>query len=213
MKRLSFLCALALASCVHVTPEVRVPATLALFESPTWHTMSAQHHVVVTVQLAGGQHETRNLRGLVAVGQPDKLRLRALGPAGITLFDLLVIGGTQPVIISAIRGPGDGASGQALSEVITSLAADLACAYNLQPGPPERHAVVEGDAVVVDEPGRRIRLSHYSGTPATWRRAEIKTPKYLVEVEVNEVVIDPAFEPAVFNPTPTSGLDPAGAGH
>jgi hypothetical protein len=209
MKRLWYIAVLALASCVHVKPEVRVPAELAFFESPAWRTMSAQHHVVVTVTLANGQHETRNLRGLVAVGQPDKLRLRALGPAGITLFDLLVFGGTQPQVLSAIRGPGDGASGQALSEVITSLAADLACAYNLRPGPPERHAIVEGDAVVIEEPGRRIRLSHYSGTPAVWRRAEIKTPKYLVEVEVNEVAIDPAFEISVFNPT--SGLDPARA--
>ncbi len=208
MKRLCVVAALLLASCVHVKPEVRVPATLTLFQSPAWHTMSAQHHVIVTVTLANGQHETRSLRGLVGVAQPDKLRLRALGPAGITLFDLLLRAGTKPQILSSIRGPEDGPSGQALAEVITSLAADLACAYDLQPRPPERHVSVEGDAVVVEEPGRRVRLSRFTGRPATWRRAEIKTPKYLVEVEVNEVVIDPAFEQSIFNP---SYVDPATA--
>jgi hypothetical protein len=149
------------------------------------------------VNLDGGQHETRTLRGLVAVAQPDKLRLRALGPAGITLFDFVVQNG-QPKVVSALRSPGEGRSGQALAEVITSLAADLACAYDLEPRPPERHATVEGNAILVEEPGRRVRLSRYSGKPTVWHRAEIKTAKYLVEVEVDELVLGGELDPSMF---------------
>jgi hypothetical protein len=171
------------------------PASIALVESPTWRTLSAEHRVIVTVTLDGGKREVRTLRGVIAVERPDRFRLRALGPAGITLFDLLVKGG-QPRVISAIRKPGDGAAGDALAGVIASLAADLACAYTLEPRPPGRTVQQDGDAVVVAEPGRRVRLSRFAA--GLWRHAEITSGRYAVVVEVDEAEADPALDPALF---------------
>ena len=185
---------LALAGCAHVT---YVPATRALVDQPAWKTLSAQHRVTVRVQRLGGT-DTRSLRGLVAVQRPDRFRLRALGPAGLTLFDLLVRGGV-PKVVSAIRRPEQGVSGKALDEVIHSLAADLACAYFLTPAPDGRTVAQRADTVEVREPGRTVVLSRFAGTPATWRRAEIDTPKYHVTVEVDEATPDAALDPAMFD--------------
>jgi hypothetical protein len=186
-----------LAGCAHVRPAPSVVATAALVETPAWHTQSSQHRVTVTVDLDGGKHETRTLRGIVAVERPDRLRLAALGPAGIKLFDLLVRNG-QPKIISAIRAPDSGPGGQALADVIASLASDLACAYDLAPVPSERHVRAEDDSVIVEEPGRWVRLSRFAGKPATWRRAEIKAAKYRVIVEVDEQATDVVLDADVF---------------
>ncbi|MEO6952382.1 MAG: hypothetical protein ABI321_11260 [Polyangia bacterium] len=186
--------ALLLAGCAHVT---YVPATAALVEHPAWKTLSAQHRVTVQVRLDKGT-EQRTLRGLVAVQRPDRFRLRALGPAGLTLFDLLVRDGV-PKVVSAIRRPEQGPGGKALDEVIHSLADDLACAYLLEPSPGNRVVTQKGDAVEVREPGRTVVLSRFAGTPATWRRAEIETPKYHVTVEVDEATPDATLDPAMFD--------------
>ncbi len=187
---------LCCAGCVRplLAPVV---ATTALVESPAWHAQTAEHRVTVSVKLDQGGVERRSLRGVVAVERPDRLRLRALGPAGITLFDLLVTDG-RPRVLSAIRRPEDGASGKTLEGVIASLAQDLACAYDLAPRAAGRHTRLEDAQVVVEEPGRTVRLSRFSGTPATWRRADISTEKYTVTVEVERVEIDPALDPSLF---------------
>lgn len=196
--RASILCAvLGLCACARPLPAPRTAASVALVEDPAWQTLSAQHRVTVTVDRGEGKRETRSLRGLIAVKRPDRLRLRALGPAGITLFDLLVKQG-QPKVLSSIRGP-ESAAGRGLDEVIRSLAGDLACAYALEPSPPGRRFRLEGDAVLVEEPGRRVRLSDFAGTPPVWRKAEITAGRYSVAVEVGEVEVDAALDPALFD--------------
>ena len=192
MKASAFAFAL-LAACAHVA---YVPGTTALVEHPAWTTLSAQHRVTVRVRLEHGT-DTRTLRGLVAVQRPGSFRLRALGPAGLTLFDLLVRDG-QPKVVSAIRRPDQGASGKALDDVIHSLAADLACAFLLSPAPDGRAVTRQGDVVEVKEPGRTVQLTRFAGTPATWRHAEIETPKYHVTVEVDEAEVDATLDPAMF---------------
>ncbi|HEX9103206.1 MAG TPA: glycosyltransferase, partial [Polyangia bacterium] len=82
-----------LASCAHAPP----PAPELLPASTAWKTMRAEHRVTVE---AGGQRRT--LRGLIAVERPDRFRLRALGPAGLTLFDIVSVGG-QARVIEAIK--------------------------------------------------------------------------------------------------------------
>ena len=188
---------LGLGGCTRPLPFTITPASAALVEAPAWKTLSAQHRVTVDVTLDGGKHDIRKLRGIVAVARPDRFRLRALGPAGITLFDLLVRNG-EAKIISAIRSPSDGAAGQALAGVITSLAADLACAYTLEPRPADRRVRLDGDRVLVEEPGRVVKLSRFSGTPAVWRHAEINSGKYHVVVEVDAAEVDPALDPSLF---------------
>jgi hypothetical protein len=183
-----------LGGCAHAR-LVPVPATVALVERPGWHALTAEHRVRVTVRV-DGRTDQRSLRGLIAVERPDRLRLRALGPAGITLFDLLVRTGHAKVL-SAIRGPSDSTSGRALGDVITSLAADLSCAYALEPGV-GRSVRLDGNAVLVEEPGRRVRLSRFAGSPPTWRRAEIAAGNYFVLVEVDQVTADPSLDPTMF---------------
>jgi hypothetical protein len=185
------LLALALAGCAHVAPHrVSLAATPSFVTAPRWHTLTAQHRVNVTVRLPG-KIEKRTLRGLVAVERPGNLRLRALGPAGLTLFDLLVRNG-EPKIVSAIR---DSAG---LEDVIHSLASDLAAAFALDPE--GERTVVQGDAhtIIVREPGRRVSLFDFAGTPPIWHRAEIETDRYHVSVEVEDAKPDVALDPSMF---------------
>ena len=197
MTRRGLALLLLCAACHRPFLVPTVPASAALVETPSWRAQTAEHRVAVTVRLDKGGTEQRSMRGVVAVQRPDRLRLRALGPAGITLFDLLVTDG-RPRVLSALRGPGDGGAGHALSAVIASLAQDLACAYDLGPRPVGRKAWLDAGIVVVEEPGRTVRLSRFSGTPPTWRRAEIETEKYSVTVDVDRVEIDPALDPSLF---------------
>ena len=175
-----------LAGCAHLRT---VPADVAYVRAPAWRTMTSQQRVQVLVHL-GDHDETRALRGLLAVERPDKFRLRALGPAGLTLFDLLVRRG-EAKVISAIR------HSAALDEVIASLAADLETAYALEPDP-GRTIEQAGDAVVVRSGERTVRLSRFAGSPPTWRKAEIETPRYRVTVSVEDVTVDPTLDPAMF---------------
>ena len=199
MRGIGWLALLWLAGCGHrVALAPSLPATAAFVSAPSWHTLSAEHRVTITVPLERGRTDTRSLRGLIAVLRPDQFRLRALGPAGLTLFDLLVKDG-KPTVVSAIRSPSDGASGQTLADVITSLAADLACAYALAPSA-ERTLRLEGDTVVVEEPGRKVRLSRFSGDKPTWHRAEIEAARYRVTVEVSRVELDPVIDSAMWDP-------------
>jgi hypothetical protein len=201
MRRALLVAALLATGCPRAALPPVVDARAALVEAPAWRSQTAEHRVTVTVRLDGGAVERRSLRGVIAIERPGRLRLRALGPAGITLFDLLVTDGT-PRVIAAIRRPSDGPGGQALDNVIASLAQDLACAYDLQPRAAGRTVKLEGKVVVVEEPGRTVRLSHFAGAPAIWRHAEIhtdqKNAKYDVTVDVEHVEVDPALDPSLF---------------
>ncbi|MCU1281583.1 MAG: glycosyltransferase [bacterium] len=91
-----WLVALFVASCAH-KPQTMTADLLPA--SDRWHTMRAEHRV--TVEASG---QKRTLRGLIAVERPDRFRLRALGPGGITLFDVVSVGG-EVRIIESIKDP------------------------------------------------------------------------------------------------------------
>ena len=162
---------LLLASCAHAPP----PSTVSALDK-SWKTLRAEHKVTIE---AGGQKRT--LRGLIAVERPDRFRLRALGPAGITLFDIVDVGGNVRVLES-IKDPNAGA----LAKILPSMAADLSAAYDLEPRPPGRTV----SAHTIEEPGRRV-----SETPST---IDIETAEYKVHVDVGSVERDVALDPALW---------------
>jgi hypothetical protein len=167
----------ALAGCAHAPPPATVAPTAA-----TWKTMRAEHRVTIE---AGGQKRT--VRGLIAVEKPDRFRLRALGPAGITLFDVVSVAGDVRVIES-IKDP----NSSALGKILPSMAADLQAAYDLEPRPAGRVVKHEGDVTVITEPGRTVRE-----TPA---RIDIEDPEmgYKVRVDVGAVETDVTLDPAMW---------------
>lgn len=169
---------LLVASCAHAPP----PAPELLPASTAWHTMRAEHRVTVE---AGGQKRT--LRGLIAVERPDRFRLRALGPAGITLLDVVSVAG-QVRVVEAIKDP----SASALGKILPSMAADLQAAYDLTPRPPERTVTREDGVTVIRDNGRTVRE-----TPA---RIDIANPAggYTVHVEVGSVERDVPLDPALW---------------
>jgi hypothetical protein len=166
------------ASCAHAPP----PAAADLPASAAWKTMRAEHKVTVE---AGGQKRT--LRGLIAVARPDRFRLRALGPAGLTLFDVVDVGGNVRVL-QAIKDP----NGSALGKILPSMAGDLSAAYDLAPRPPERTVTRQDGATVIRENGRTI-----TETPA---RIDIDNTAggYKVHVDVVSVDKDVALDPAMW---------------
>ena len=78
------------------------------------------------------------------------------------------------------------------------LAAFVACAYALEPRLPARRVQLDGDAVLVEEPGRRVRLTRFTGAPPLWHHAEIETPRYRVTVEVDGATLDATLDPELF---------------
>lgn len=194
------LAALALVAALGCGPRPRPPeGPAAEPAAAAWRTLRAEHRVQLTVELDGGARETRSLRGAIAVERPDRFRLRALGPGGIALFDLLHVRG-ETQVLQAIRDP----KSSVLGEIIPQLAGDLSAAYALEPAPPERRVQVAGDAVVVDEPARRVRLSGFRrvhGVPVPMR-IEIanRARRYQVVIEAHDVEVDVALDPALFRP-------------
>ncbi len=169
---------LMLASCAHAPP----PAPADLPASTAWKTMRAEHKVTVE---AGGQKRT--LRGLIAVARPDRFRLRALGPAGLTLFDIVDVGGDVRVI-EAIKDP----NASALGKILPSMAGDLSAAYDLQPRPPERTVTRQDGATIIRENGRTIRE-----TPQAID-IDNRAGAYKVHVDVASVDKDVALDPQMW---------------
>ncbi|MDB4966882.1 MAG: glycosyl transferase family 2 [Myxococcales bacterium] len=169
--------AFAVAGCAHAPPPPTLAPTAA-----TWKTMRAEHRVTIE---AGGQKRT--VRGLIAVEKPDRFRLRALGPAGITLFDIVSVAG-EVRVIESIKDP----SSSALGKILPSMAADLQAAYDLEPRPAGRSVTHQGDLTVVTEPGRTVKE-----TPS---RIDIDDPGmgYKVRVDVGAVEKDVTLDPAMW---------------
>ncbi|HWE31375.1 MAG TPA: glycosyltransferase family 2 protein [Polyangia bacterium] len=153
----------------------------------SWRTMRAEHQVRIEVKTASGT-QTKTIRGLLAVQRPDRFRLRALGPAGITLFDVIVVAG-QVTIVQSLRDPNDPTMGR----ILESLARDLEATYDLLPRPPERHIGRVGDEVVVEEPGLKIRetKTHFD--------IDDQNEHFKVHVEVGAVDKDVALDPAMWS--------------
>jgi Glycosyl transferase family 2 len=173
-----WMLALFVASCAHATP----PTAELLPAASTWHTMRAEHRVTVE---AGGQKRT--LRGLIAVERPDRFRLRALGPGGITLFDVVSVAG-EVRVIEAIKDP----NASALGKILPSMAGDLQAAYDLTPRPPERTIARDGSDTVIRENGRVVRES------AARIDIDNASGAYKVHVDVASVDKDVTLDPALW---------------
>ena len=163
-----------------------------------WRTMRAEHSVEVTARTPEGKEETRRLRGAIAVERPDRFRLRALGPGGITLFDVLAVAG-KVTVVQALRDP----SGSGMERIIAAMAGDLGAAYGLKPAPVGRRTSVAADMVTVEEPERVVRLRAFrdgGGGRAYPGRIEIdnRAASYRVRIDVGETALDEALDPELF---------------
>ena len=125
LARSALVAALAAACAEAPPPPVGSPeAPAAAFG---WRTMRAEHRVTVVARDAEGQRQIRRLRGLFLAERGGRFRVRALGPADLTLFDL--VGDAERCqLLEAARPPPQG--------LVDSLCADLRAAYRL--GPPGR---------------------------------------------------------------------------
>jgi hypothetical protein len=203
----------ALSGCAHAprAPEAPVPAAevWARFQAgPPGHprllggfrTLRGQHHVTVDAETGGGGRERRTLRAVIAVERPDRFRLRALGPAGITLFDILYVDGNVDVIAAA-RRPEDGR----FSALLDSIAGDLAATYDLAPYLPFQNGrafQLNGDVITIAEPKRVVHLDDFRGDGgrAAPRHIEIdnRSSGYHVSIDAHDSVLDEPLDPALF---------------
>lgn len=164
-----------------------------------WRTLRSEHRVTVEAKDASGKMETRALRGLVAVERPGRFRLRALGPGGITLFDVLYVDG-EVKVIESLRDP----RGSVLGELLRSIGGDLAVAYGLAPRAAEAALVREGDELVARGTGRVVRLSAFREVPGgvapSRMRIENDERGYRVSIEAAGTTLDEALDPSLFQP-------------
>ncbi len=172
----------ALAGCA--PPAATLPLT-------SWKTLKAEQRVTVEVTRSDGKRERRIIRAVIAVERPDKFRLRALGPAGITLFDVVGASGRTRVL-NSIRDP----SGPMMATLLESIAADLATAYDLEPRPPSRK--------ISESRNRRVITDGERTVVATPARIEIenRAHRYTVTIESFSVETDAPLDPALFADTP-----------
>lgn len=202
MRAGALLLGAALWSSVGCRAQARLPAAAAPEVAGgtwgSWRTLAAEHKVVVTTT-GEGNHQRRALRGVIAVERPGSFRLRALGPAGITLFDVLYRDGRTQILgrLADAAGPDSPA-------LLSAVAADLAAAYDLAPRPPERTVSLRGAEVVVEEPERTVRLRAFAKAghgPAPSRMSIVdRAGRFAVEVEAEGTVLDEALDPALFAP-------------
>jgi Protein of unknown function (DUF3261) len=189
---------IALAGCGGTAPPPAAPAPPTL--DGGWRTLRAEHQVTIDAAKEGGGREQRTIRGVIAVARPDKFRLRALGPGGITLFDVLYRGGDIR-ILHALRDAGPGTP---LERIARTMAGDLAAAYQLAPAPVERTARVEPSAIAVSEPGRDVRLTEFRAVDGksapTHLLIDNRTANYTVTVRVENLTLDEPLDPALFQP-------------
>ncbi len=182
--------------CAHsgATLDAHPPAA-ATIESG-WKTMQAEQLVQLEVTRKDGVVERRSMRAALAVARPDRFRLRALGPGGLTLFDLLDVDGRVAVLGGVLP------KSDAFAQVVRSVAADLAAAYLLSPAPPERTTTVDAQGVWVHEAERAVRLSdfHQVDGRAVPTRIEVDAPAhgYHVRVQVSAAALDVPLDPALF---------------
>lgn len=169
------------------------PAAPRLLQDGGWQTLRAEHRVIVETR-----GERRVLRGVIAVARPDRFRLRALGPGGITLFDVVWVRG-QVRLLSSLRAA---APGSLLDRLIVSVAGDLAAAYDLAPRPTGRQVHLEGRAVLIQEPERQLRLTHFRSLAYKVYPQEMiidnLQSSYRVQVTAGETVLDEPLDPALF---------------
>ena len=173
-----------------------------------WHTLRAEHEVRIDAAKQGGGREQRTLRGVIAVQRPDLFRLRGLGPAGITVFDIVYRRGVVTVV-SALR---DAAPDAPLGLLVASMAGDLAAAYGLAASTAaaastERRVSTDGASVAIEEPTRSVRLLAFQRLQQRVAPTRIvidnRPLDYHVVVEVKSVSLDEPLDPDLFPPAPS----------
>jgi Protein of unknown function (DUF3261) len=185
VKPRSLVLFLLLAGC---RPPARAVQPLPL--DGNWKTLKAEQRVTIDAVRADGRHEHRTLRAVIAVERPDKFRLRALGPGGLTLFDLVGRGGRVSVVES-LRDP----SAPLLHALLESLAGDVAATYGLG----EKSARVfsrEGDHRVARDGEREVRV--WPGRVEIDNRAR----GYHVTIESSSLELDVPLDPELFADAP-----------
>ncbi len=186
--------ALLLAGCAGLPGAPTNPSLVS-----SWGTLKAEHYVRLDVKLPDGKELHREMRGVIAIERPDKFRLRALGPGGLLLFDI-ICRGTYVKVIEAIRDPEQGVFGK----ILRSLASDLQAAYDLEPTPKDRTRSIAEGALLVEDPERTVRLTdfHNEHGQAIFYRADITNRQlgYHIELDVNKAEIDPTLDPKMFQP-------------
>lgn len=166
-----------------------------------WRTMRAEHRVLIDA-LRGDGREKTSVRGLIAVERPDRFRLKAMGPGGITLFDLIKVGGDTRVV------QGVAAADSSLQQkVLLSIGADLSAAYDLEPRLPSRKkdvAYKEGEVRVI-EPERTVLLQQFKEVQGQSVPTHIEIRNnaldYNVTVDVESAVLDEKLDPSMFRLT------------
>jgi hypothetical protein len=172
-------CALIVAAgCAHA----RAAPSLLPADS-AWRTLRSEQKVTIDVD-----GRSRSVRALVAIERPSRVRLVALGPAGVTLFDLFVVDG-QLHVVRAIRDPNDAT----MSRIMESMVGDLEAAYDLEPRPADRRVRRGDDAIVVEQAGLTVR--------ETPQRIDIDHQglRYRVHVDVLSVETDVPLDPAMWS--------------
>lgn len=163
-----------------------------------WGTMRAVHRVSIDAAKGDGR-EQNTVRGLLAVERPDRFRLKAVGPAGVTVFDLVKVGGDVKVVNSLAV-----ADSSLQQRVLLSIGADLAAMYDLEPLHPSHKKYVDlkvGELRVVENE-RTIRCQHFKEVQGRSVPTHIEIDNtalnYRVSIDVEEASLDEKLDPALF---------------
>lgn len=163
-----------------------------------WGTMRAVHRVSIDAAKGDGREQI-TVRGMLAVERPDRFRLKAIGPGGITLFDLIKVGGDVKVVTSLA-----GSDSSLQQKVLLSIGADLSAMYDLEPVHPSHKKYVDlkvGELRVVENE-RTIRCQHFKEVQGRSVPAHVEIDNtalnYRVSIDVEEASLDEKLDPALF---------------
>ena len=176
---------LAAGALVGCGPAPPFPASPSPPGAMKWRTLRSEQSTVVTARLPGRRTERHRVRGLLAAERPDRLRLRALGPGDMTLFDLVDRDGTCAVV----HGPRGAAAqaGGALERVLTALCHDLRAAYRLGTAPAGNRRISYGDWRAVGGSQEPFRI--LIDDPAAG---------FTADIAVTRLTLDDALPPELF---------------
>jgi hypothetical protein len=134
---------LALVAALGCAHAPKGPTPTLLPADGAWHSLRSEQKV--TIEVDG---KARTVRALLAVERPGRVRLVALGPAGVTLFDLWA-DGKEVHVVRALQDPND----PRLGRIVAAMIGDLQAAYDLEPRPTERVVDLQNGAARVTQPG------------------------------------------------------------
>jgi hypothetical protein len=182
LRALILAAALAAGGCGPAPPFRATPPPPGAM---TWRTLRADHTTVVTAWLPDGRTERRRVRGLLAAARPGRLRLRALGPGDMTLFELVDRDGRCVVT----NGPAGTLPPPAstMTRVLTALCHDLRVAYRLGPAPDGTRRISYGD-------WRPVGASHEPFRILIHDRAA----GFTADITVTRLTLDDALAPELF---------------